>query len=375
MLLLVASLWLQVRVGVPPSGTTSGDTTPPPPLSVAEAAQRFALTIRTVPETATVGQHVAVTVTVHVSPALAAQVRFPHGADSTSQELMSSFGTPRYAQQKGADGSTALSATYEVAPWDVGTVPLGLGELVIGTTHISLGDATLAVRSVLPKDSATLAKVKPKDARPIFPLTTIIKRAVKKTVQAVKNDYRLLIATIVAALLLLAGIVALWLRRRRRIRESMPFDWIRWAEDEFKRIEALHLVEKGKPEEYAIRMTDVLRKTLVHQFPSILASATTREMVAGLQREPTIPAKRTLALFERVDVLKFAGLDAETTEAQAVGAEDQVILREIKGNLDEERRAREAEAAAQARTKGKSRGTMKETAPKQAKTTTRRGAP
>ena len=367
---------MQVHISDSASSVVPGDSTPPAPLSVAEAAQRYALRVRTVPDTATVGEHVAVMVTVRVPAASAPLVRFPGGADSTHQDLTSTFGAPRLTQQAVPGGAVDMSATYSIAAWDVGNVPLGLSELVIGTTHVDLGGATFPVRSVLPKDSATLAKVQPKAARPVFALTLIIRRVVRGTVRQVQHDYRLMIATIVVALLLVAGIVALWRRRKRKQRENEPFDWIKWAEDEFKRIEAMRLLESGKPELYAIRMTDVLRKMLVHQFPSIRASATTREMVAALQREPTIPARRTLALFERVDVLKFAGLEAELTEAQTVGLEDQAILREVKDKLDEERRAREAEAAAQAQTNKKGRGSMKNASAKTPKTTTKtRGAP
>jgi hypothetical protein len=160
-----------------------------------------------------------------------------------------------------------------------------------------------------------------------------------------------LFALIVASLLVLV----VWARSRRHRKAAALIDWAKWAKHEFQRIEAMHLLEKGEPERYAILMTNVLRESLIHQFPTVRASATTLELAAVLQRESLIPAERTLQLFERVDMFKFAGLDSEVVEAQTIGLEDQGIVDEIEVRRQAElaaRAAQEAAAAAKKTAKG-----------------------
>jgi hypothetical protein len=221
---------------------------------------------------------------------------------------------------------------------------MGLADLVIGQTHINLADQPIFVRSVLPKDSVAKLKAQPKEPRALFSLIVIVRRVVHRAIQ----QHRVISAII--ALVVLIGIVllVLWRRSRRRSKEAVLIDWAKWAKQEFQRIEAMHLLEKGEPERYAILMTNVLRESLIHQFPTVRASATTRELVTVLQRESLIPAEQTLKLFERVDMFKFAGLDSEVVEAKSIGHENQAIVDEIEARRQAEIAAREAaERAAQ----------------------------
>jgi hypothetical protein len=319
-----------------------------PAMSIKDAARQFGLTLTTLPETVTVGQHFTVTVGVHVPAALQSAIRFPAGVDTVARNVYTSATTSlstgaRHDSVVG--GFVTATETYQLVAWDVGMVPIGLADLVIGQTHINLAGQPIFVRSVLPKDSVAKLKAQPKEPRALFSLIVIVRRVVHRAIQ------RHQVISAIIALIVLIGIVllVLWRRSRRRSKDAVLIDWAKWAKQEFQRIEAMHLLEKGEPERYAILMTNVLRESLIHQFPTVRASATTRELVTVLQRESLIPAERTLKLFERVDMFKFAGLDSEVVEAQSIGHEDQAIIDEIEVRRQAEIAAREAaeQAAAQ----------------------------
>ena len=315
-----------------------------PPMSTAEAAGRFGLTLTTTPETVTVGDHFTVTVRVHLPAAFGPTIQFPAGADTSAQDAVTSIGTgPRH--DSAAGGYVDATETYELAAWDVGTVPVKLTDLIIGRTHITLASRPIFVRSVLPKDATARMNAQPKAPRPLFRLIVIVRRVARQTAR----DHWLIL-TLLA--LILVGLLV-WRRTRSRpdTREAALIDWAKWAKREFERIEAMHLVEKGEPEQHAILMTNVLRESLVHQFPAVRASATTRELAAVLQRESLIPATRILQLFERVDLFKFAGLDSESVEATTIGLEDEAIVDEIEQRRQGELAARAAAAAAAAEAK------------------------
>lgn len=320
-----------------------------PAMPVTEAAKRFGLTLTTSPETVTVGQHFTVTVRVHVPVALQSAIQFPTGVDTVTQNANTSVTTSIGIGQRHdaiAGGFVDATQTYQLAAWDVGAVPIGLADLVIGQTHVALATQPVFVRSLLPKDSIAKLRAQPKAPRPLFRLIVIVRRVVHRAVQRHR-----LIATLIAILVvMLAGVLAWWIRARRRNKAAELIDWAKWAHHEFERIEAMHLLEKGEPERHAILMTNVLRESLIHQFPTVRASATTRELAAVLQRESLIPAERALQLFERVDMFKFAGLDSEVVEARTIGHEDQAIVDEIEVRRQAELAARAAaeEAAKQA---------------------------
>jgi hypothetical protein len=313
-----------------------------PAMSAKEATSRFGLTITTSPDTVTVGEHFTVTVRVRVPVALKSMIEFPADIDMSTQNATSSVGVG-LRHDSIAGGFVDATQTYQLAAWDVGAVPIGLADLVIDETRIPLADRTIAVRSVLPEATVAKLRAEPKPPRELFSLMTAVGRMLR---QAVKDHpvIAALVALIVVGLLVLA-----WMRWRRQA--AALIDWAKWAKQEFQRIEAMRLLEKGESERHAILMTNILRESLVHQFPAVLASATTRELAAVLQRESLIPAERTLQLFERVDLFKFARHKSEVTEARSIGVEDYAIVDEIEARRQAEIAAREAERQAVAAVK------------------------
>ncbi len=354
MFLLAVGLWMQVHAGagvqpgLPTVGTrldSATHVTPgtASPLPVSVAARRFDLALSTDPETVTVGQHFTVTIRARVPASLVSTVQFPAGIDPSRSTLTTSVGdVKQHAVTR--DGAVEMTATYTLAAWDIGSVPIGLADLVIGTTHIDLATPPIFVRSVLPADSTTRLAAVPRAPRALFPLLVIARQIARRVVRRVEQDRRFLGMLYIALGLLVIGAL-LWVLWGRARRQRAAMAQIEWAEREFERIERLRLVEQGKPELHAILMTEVVRQFLIRQYPTVHASATTSELVAALRLESTIPAARTLQLFERIDLLKFAGLNTEATSALTVGAEDRALVYEIEARRQVERAEHEARQA------------------------------
>jgi hypothetical protein len=348
--LLASSVWLQAQAGAQGGAPADvprnarQDSVAVAPAMSKEAASRFRLAVTTSPDTVTVGEHFTVTVRVRVPVALKSMVEFPADIDMSTQNATSSVGVG-LRHDSIAGGFVDATQTYQLAAWDVGAVPIGLADLVIGEMRIPLADRTIAVRSVLPEATVAKLRAEPKPPRELFSLMTTVGRTLR---QAVKDHpvIAALVALIVVGLLVLA-----WIHWRRRRQAAALVDWVKWARQEFQRIEAMRLLEKGEPEQHAILMTNVLRESLIRQFPAVRASATTRELIDVLHRESLIPADRTLQLFERVDLFKFARHRSEVAEAQGLGLEDHAIVDEIEARRQAEIAAREAAQQAAAAAK------------------------
>src|SRR5947209_1984520 len=118
------------------------------------------------PDTVTVGDPFIVRIRVR-APA-GSQILFPDVPDTsgTVQAL-----DPRVVRDTIVGDFVEGNATYRLAAWDVGSLPIGLADVVVrlpsGEKRVSLSELRVAVRSVLPADSTLRV---PKPARPIFEL-------------------------------------------------------------------------------------------------------------------------------------------------------------------------------------------------------------
>jgi hypothetical protein len=270
------------------------------------------------PETVTVGQHFVATVRVRAPRG--STIEFPVGTGTPS--TVDTAAATRRRDTTTADGVEATSA-YVLAAWDTGTVTLGLGDVVIhtpaGDQRVSLSGTSVSVRSVLPADTALRV---PKPPRPVIQVTPF-------------NWLPWIIAAIVAALLGFAAWLWAWFRRRAQ----RPVTPLTWAEREFQRIEAMHLLDAGQGERHAILMTGVLRTYLDRRFATLGPSATTRELAGRLRTVSVVPYDRTVGVLERVDLLKFARQTVSRDQALAIGTESRALVQQI------ETRVREAELA------------------------------
>lgn len=259
-------------------------------------------------DSVTVGD--VVNLTVRVRAPRGATVNFPSAVDSLGPVQSLELPTVR-------DGSDTLDytdrvATYHLAAWDVGTLPIRLGEVLVQTDdderRVQLTLPSLIVRSVLPADTALRV---PKPARPLLP------------VRAPYPWWWWLLA----ALAIIALGLGIWWWRRRRGELPPPGDPYGDAEHEFDRIEKLRLVDAGEPGRHAALMTDVLRRYLAARIEHASLALTSVEMLAAARGAPGISHERLQRLFAAVDAIKFARAPVSPADARKLGAEAREIVR------------------------------------------------
>ncbi|HEX5972634.1 MAG TPA: DUF4381 family protein [Gemmatimonadaceae bacterium] len=258
-------------------------------------------------------------VTVGDVVTLLVRVRAPRGATVNFPSAVDSLGPVQSLEPPTVrDGSDTLDytdrvASYRLAAWDVGTLPIRLGEVLVQTDdderRVQLTLPSLIVRSVLPAD--TTLRV-PKAARPLLPVRAPI-------------PWWWWLA---AALALVAlGLGIWWWRRRRAGALPPPGDPYGDAEHEFDRIEKLRLVDAGEAGRHAALMTDVLRRYVAARIDDASLALTSGELLAAVRGAPGVPHERLQRLFAAVDRIKFAAAPVSPPEARALGNEAREIVR------------------------------------------------
>lgn len=261
-------------------------------------------------DSVTVGDVVRVTVRIHAP--LGATVNFPAAVDSLGP--VQSLAPPTV--RNGADSANAADrvATYRFAPWDVGLLPVRLGEVLVqtdeGERSVALTLPSLFVRSVLPKDSALRV---PRPARPLIEMRAPI------------PWWWWLLAAVAA----LATGLGIWWWRRRGSGDAAPTgDPYVDAQRAFERIDKLELIRAGEAGRHAALMADVVRRYLAARIEAASLAQTSGELLAALREAPTVPYERLQALLETVDPVKFAAAPVSAERARAVGDEARAIVRE-----------------------------------------------
>jgi hypothetical protein len=264
------------------------------------------------PDTVTVGQQFIVV--IRVKAPRGATITLPAASDSaytSSPTATVLIGKP--AIQPIADSSgTTVSGAYRFAAWDVGIQRLGLPDIMItldaDTGYVSLLDRTVLVRSVLPVDTT---QREPKPARPLIELLPF--------------DWT---PSLIAALILAAGLLLwrLWIwYRHRRERSLDPYTA---AQREFARIESLELIRSGDPERHAALMTDVLRDYLAARVEDMDRSQTSSELLMNAGSIYT-SAPGLGDLLWRADLIKFAKNTVGPDEADKLGATAKSMVRSV----------------------------------------------
>lgn len=275
-------------------------------------------------DTVTVGD--AFRVVVRVRAPLGSVIEFPAGPDTTGAVQLLDPASPVSQQDPQAVDQVA---TYRVAAWDVGTLPITVGELIVrgpgGDQRITLPAESVHVRSVLPADSTERM---PKPVRPVFGEPGI--------------------PWWVWALLALAIALALyalwwWYRRRRRPPIVTPEDAYARAASEFDRVDQLGLVEVGERGRYVALVVEVLRDYLQARHPDARLSHTSTELLMAVRGRNTIPSERLGALLAESDLVKFARRTVSTDRARQLGLESRAIVDVVEQAV---RRLEAAEAAA-----------------------------
>lgn len=281
------------------------------------------------PETLTVGDPFVVTVRVRAPRG--AEIAFPEKPDSLAKaELLD---PARFTAS--ADSSERV-ATYRMAAWDVGEVPLVLGAITVRLGNeeraVSLGNLKVTVTSVLPADSAQRV---PKPPRP--PLDVV-------------RSLWWLWALAALAALLLGWLIWRWLRRRREAPAGVVVDPFAFAEQEFARVEALGLVDAGERGRYVALVVEILRDYLARRVPGAQASLTSTELLHALRRDGRVPSARMAPVLAEADLVKFARRPVTAERAREIGAEARGIVRDVQKAwaAAEAARAEQAARAAQA---------------------------
>ena len=275
-------------------------------------------------DSVTVGD--VVRLTVRVRAPLGATINFPAAVDSLGP--VQSLEPP--IVRDGADSASGADrvATYRLVPWDVGTQPIRLGDVMVQTDHgdrrIALTLPSLFVRSVLPKDTALRV---PKPARPLL------------EIRAPTPWWWLALVALAAVAL---ALLVWWLFRRSRRTVVSPPDPYRDATAAFAGVERLHLVEAGEPGRHAALMTDVLRRYLADRIDGVSLAQTTAELLAAARGTPTVSVGAMRGLLQEVDAVKFARAPISPDRAREIGEEARTIVRE------EHTRAAEIASAADA---------------------------
>lgn len=286
------------------------------------SAVRMGITI--LPETVTVGTPFRVLVRVRAPRG--ATIDFPGATDSLGGvELLD----PRTVRENPDTAFTDRTATYRMAAWDVGALPIALGDVRIRVDRVErrvpIDSVSITVQSVLPADTT---KRDPKPARDI--------------VNAPGSMWRWYLIAGVAALLL-AMLLWWWYRRRKRGGISVTaLDPYAFAEKEFTRIEALGLIESGERERFVALMVEVVRDFLARRVPGASESLTSGELIEALRTDPTVPLARLEPVLAESDLVKFARAPITPERARKMGEDARAIVRDV----DQARKAQPLEAAA-----------------------------
>jgi hypothetical protein len=258
-------------------------------------------------------------VTVGDVVTLLVRIRAPRGATVNFPAAVDSLGPVQSLEPPTVrDGSDTLDytdrvAAYRLAAWDVGTLPIRLGEVLVQTDdderRVQLTLPSLIVRSVLPAD--TTLRV-PKPARPLLPVRAPI-------------PWWWWLAAALAILGL--GLGVWWWRRRRAGALPPPGDPYGDAEHEFDRIEKLRLVDAGEPGRHAALMSDVVRRYLAARVEQASLAQTSGELLAVVRGAPGVPLDRLQRLLVAVDAIKFARAPVTPTESRQLGNEARGIVR------------------------------------------------
>ena len=226
------------------------------------------------------------------------------------------------------------TAEYALTAWNVGTLPIGMPNAIVrapdGVRSVSLADARIVVRTVLPLDTSLHV---PKPPRGLFPRVVPWWQAWGPAV------------AVIAALALLWW---LWRRRRRRVvrRPSAPLDVFGRAMHEFERLQRLELAGAGERGRAVVLAADIVRTYLAERVSDAALSRTSAELLVGISDDPRIPRDRLASFLAEADRIKFAQRVVVEARAREMQAEARAIVEAVEAadhaRRDAESAAREA---------------------------------
>ncbi|MEO7083354.1 MAG: hypothetical protein ABI442_09250 [Gemmatimonadaceae bacterium] len=248
-------------------------------------------------------------VTVGIRAPKGATIEFPRAADSsgTVQSL-----DPAVVRTSADTGGVEQYADYRVAAWDIGTQAVKLGDVVIrlngATRRVPVVGGAVFVKSLLPADTALRV---PKPLRPLFEFTT----------------FPWWILALIAAAIAIGLFIWWWITHRRKRPAPISVDPFAHADAEFKRIEALGLLEAGERGRYVTLMIEILRDYLAARYAQAAAlSLTSTELQRSVREKPMVPLDRLTRVLTDADLIKFARRAVSTDRARDLGREARSIV-------------------------------------------------
>lgn len=302
----------------------AGAPAPAAPAAPVTVPVRIGVSVR--PDTVTVGD--PFTVIVRVRAPAGSTVEFPAAPDSAAAVDLAAdavVGEPRVIA--GPDGSPLemeQSAGYRMQAWDVDSLSLGLGDVIVRSgiveRRIPLAGYSVFVRSVLPADT-TLHVPKPPRGEIAFAYPWWLKWL------------------LLALGVLLLALLAWWLWRMYRKWRNRPVHPAALAQREFHRVEKLGLPDKHEGALHVALMTDVLRNYLAARVDGVRASQTSTELVAATRASGVLDPQWTAGLAEllhQADLAKFAAWRVDADRARALGADARAVVERVESRFVEQ---------------------------------------
>ena len=287
-----------------PSAAPNASATRPPAATASMGVLSRGVVVQ--PESVTVGDPFRVVVRVRAPRG--AVVEFPIAPDSgTGVEALD----PVVVVPSADSTATEQTATYRLAAWDVGKLPIRFPDVLVTegdvVRRLSLGrNLAVEVVTVLPADSSERV---PRPPRALFEFGP-------------PWWWWLMVAAVALALV---GLLWWWWRRREGpppvVRTAYEM-----AQDEFARIESLELIASGERGHFVALVTDVARSYLARVMPIATPSLTTSELVHALRGEARVPLSRLTRVLHEADLVKFAGAAIDAEHALAIGIESRAIV-------------------------------------------------
>ncbi|MDP1857056.1 MAG: hypothetical protein Q8K82_00215 [Gemmatimonadaceae bacterium] len=287
-----------------PSAAPNASATRPPASTASMGVLSRGVVVQ--PESVTVGDPFRVVVRVRAPRG--AVVEFPIAPDSgTGVEALD----PVVVVPSADSTATEQTATYRLAAWDVGRLPIRFPDVLVTegdvVRRLSLGrNLVVEVVTVLPADSSERV---PRPPRALFEFGP-------------PWWWWVIVAAVALALV---GLLWWWWRRREGpppvVRTAYEM-----AQDEFARIESLELIASGERGHFVALVTDVARSYLARVMPIATPSLTTIELVHALRGEARVPLSRLTRVMHEADLVKFAGAAIDAEHALAIGIESRAIV-------------------------------------------------
>ncbi len=262
------------------------------------------------PDTVTIGD--VFVVKVRVQAAAGTRVVFPPPPDTASP--VQAHDPIRLDTIQSPAGALDLVATYRVAAWDVGTLPLGLGDVLVGAPgderRVALGAYSVFVESVLPADTTLRVPKPPRDPLPDAPSLWI-------------RWWPWIVAALVALALAAWRLYRWWSARRDRRVDDDPHAR---ARAEFERLERMRLVEAGEGGRLVALSSDVVRDYLAVRVPDASASLTSTEVDRVVRDRDDVPHEQLGTFLGFADLVKFAARRVTAESARQAFAEARAIV-------------------------------------------------